>query len=307
MLLGKAKLIMRKSGRDRIRSKIRFKMRKWTYNVRGYDSDLAQNLMPIFVIGANRSGTSLCSYIIGMHPRVEGIFTEQEGPRIRMNGHVSGYGESGHIWHSLFDPKYDDTKGEGLLFGLPSFISKVYVDAVSEAQKRHLISELLSARTTDNIPVVKLNHNALRIPLIKRLFPKARFVLITRDHKSHIESYKHKWTVDKEKGLVSPYSEIDYPHVGLHWLLINTVALYDLRKYAENDYIHIKLEDLHAEKPVRDATISRVFGFLDLEPIEVSDDFFDDSYIYKRSSNETDIDIIGRMVDDLIDFETSLP
>ena len=305
-----ARFITRKLTSRGMRNRLRLVLRSLIYHVRidrRHDIGLAQRLAPIFVIGTNRGGTSLCSYIISMHPQVEGIFSGEEGPRIHVDGHVSGYGESGHIWQSLNNPDHDIAEGEGFLFGLPSSVSKVYVRSASHALKVQLISELMSARATNNIPLIKLNHNLFRVPLIKELFPKARFVLITRGYRSYITSGKDKWGADREKGVISADSYIDYPHIGLHWLLANSIAFYDLKKYAKDDHVHIKLEDLHSEKSVRDEAISRVFRFLNLDPLEIPDAVFNDSYIYTRAESEADIDIINRLVGDLIDFETSLP
>ena len=293
----------------RLRSKVRLTFHDVSHRVKAYlidNREIARQISPIFVIGANRSGTSLCTQILSMHPEIEGIFDGPQSFSVQGDGHSSGFGEAHHIWQSLNNPKYDPRKGEGTLWGLPSFVSNIYVSSVSDRNKRQLINELIDARKTDKIPLIKWSHNVLRIPLIKELFPTARFVFITRDHKSHMESFMHKYKMATDLGNLSTGSHIDYPHIGLHWLLINTIASYDLRKYAKDDYIHIKLPDLHGEKTVRTGTMNQVFEFLNLEPIEVDDGVYDNPFIYMRSQNETDIDIISKMVGELIDYETSL-
>ena len=295
----------------RLHKKITSNLRDLTRHHRKERTDsgqIAQRLAPIFVIGTNRCGASLCTLMLSMHPQIEGIFPDgPPGHRITNDGHASSGAEANHIWQTLNNPDYNVTKGEAMMWGLPSFISKIYVNSTSAANKRRLINELISARRTDNIPLIMNSHNVFRIALIKDLFPKARFILVTRDHKSFIESCKHKWTVDMEIGVVGPESYVDYPHIGLHWLLINTIALYDLRKHAGEDFIHVKLEDLQGEKSVRLETIGSILRFLNLEPVEVDDSVFDDAYIYLRSENESEIDTISRVVSDLIDFERSLP
>lgn len=273
----------------------------------GVNRHVQSGLPVIFVLGGNRSGTSLCNYIISCHPAVELITNNKEAFSIKADGHSSGYGEASHIWRSLIDPDYDATRGEGLLWALPSFISKLYVDSVSSVDKKRLIDELLAHRTSDRIPLVKANQNSLRIPLIKELFPKARFVLITRDYKSFIESGRHKWTKDIELLPGFADNHIDYPHIGLHWMMVNSIALYDLKKHAKEDYFHIKLEELQGERSVRLQAIEKVFRFLDLPPVEITDEsVFDSSYRHIRSKPDNDIDTINSLIDDLIDYESSL-
>ena len=243
-----------------------------------------------------------------MHQEIEGIFDGgPQAPSMAPDGHSMGYGEAGHIWRSLTPSNYDHGKGESALWGLPGYVSKFYTSSVSQRLRRQLINEVMDARRTNLIPLIKLNHNVFRIPLIKDLFPKARFVYISRDHKSYIESNKHKWARDIETGQSSPDSYVDYPHIGLHWLLINTITLYDLRKYAEGDYFHIQLQELQGEKQARVQVLDRMFTFLGLEPIEIDDGVFDSSFVYRQSEDESDIQSVSAMVDELIDFENSLP
>ena len=294
---------------SRLRNKFRLMVHDVRHRVGAYfidNREIAGEIAPIFVVGANRSGTSLCTQILSMHPEIEGIFDGPQSFSMQVDGHSSGFGEAHHIWQSLNSPKQDVNKGECALWGLPSFVSNIYVASVSDLRKRQLVNELVSARKTDKIPLIKWSHNVLRIPLIKDLFPKARFVFVTRDHRSHIQSNMHKLTADIEKGLLSSNSHFDYPHIGLHWLLINTIALYDLKKYAKDDYIHIKLQDVHGEKSVRTKTMNQVFTFLNLAPVEVDDSIYDNPFIYMRSRDETDIDMISNMIGGLIDYETSL-
>ena len=291
----------------RLRDEIRFAVRTLT-RAKGVNELVHSDIPIVFVIGGNRSGTSLCTYIISRHPAVEVITEEeQESFSIRADGHSSGYGEASHLWRSLIDPSFDRTRGEGFLWGLPEFISKIYLNAASDSKRKRLIDEVLRGRTTNRIPVVKANQNVFRVPLIKELFPKARFVFITRDYKSYIKSCKHKWTKDIELGLGSQDSHIDFPHIGLHWLMINSIALYDLKKHAEGDHVQIKLEALQGKESTRIEAMDRVFRFLDLRPVEVKDEtMFDGTYTFVKSEHSTDIDMLGDLVEDLIQYESSL-
>lgn len=288
------------------RARARFALHK----LLGKDSGnelVASTIAPIFVIGTNRSGASVCTLMLSKHPEIEGIFQGVEtSHQIGASGHAANRVEANHIWRSLARPDFDITQGESILWGLPESISRVYIGSVSEGEKRQLIDELLAARATTKIPLVMNSHNVFRIPLIKGLFPEARFVLMTRDHESFIKSGKHKWTTDREVGVLGPDSYIDYPHIGLHWLLINAIALYDLKKYAPADYIHIKLQDLHGTAVERTEIINRVFGFLGLDSIEMLDDVFDDGFIFTRSEGSGEIDVLSLLVNNLFDYENGL-
>jgi len=297
----------RKAQLLRLRDEIRYTSRILT-RARGVNKLVRSDIPIIFVIGGNRSGTSLCTYVISRHPAVEVITEEKQGSfSIHADGHSSGYGEASHLWRSLMDPSLDRMRGEGYLWGLPSFISEIYVNSASDTKRKRLIDEVLSSRTTNRIPLVKLNQNVFRIPLLKELFPQAKFVLITRDHKSYIRSCKHKWTEDIELGYASSDIHIDFPQIGFHWLMINSIALYDLKKHAEGDHVHIKLEELQGDKSIRVATINKVFRFLNLQPVEVNDEtMFDGTYTYIRSEHAIDIDTMSSLLEDLISCENSL-
>jgi len=295
MRLGRIKLVAKS---------IRHRIRAFTVDQR----EMAQSLKPVFVLGANRSGTSVCTRMLSLHPEIEGLFDGgPQDPLMAIDGHSMGYGEAGHIWRSLAPSGYDSREGESALWGLPGYVSKFYTSSVSDRRRRQLINEVMDARNTNLVPLIKLNHNVFRIPLIKDLFPKARFVFISRDHKSYIESNKHKWAQDKVTGLSAASSFVNYPHIGLHWLLINTITLYDLRKYAEGDYFQISLQELQGETEARNETINRMFIFLGLEPIDVDESVFDSSFVYRQSEDESDIQHVCTLIDELINFENSLP
>ena len=151
-----------------------------------------------------------------------------------------------------------------------------------------------------------ISHNIFRIRLIKELFPKSRFVYMTRDHRSFIKSGKHKWTTDQEIGVLGVDGHIDYPHIGLHWLLINSIALYDLKKYAPADHIRVNLQDLQREESVRNSTINRVIDFLGLDQMGSSDGVFDDAFMFAEPQDAQEINVLSELVDNLFDYESEL-
>ena len=66
----------------------------------------------------------------------------------------------------------------------------------------------------------------LRLKLIKKIFPNAKKIILNiRSYKDFISSNLHKWSVDKR------YSKIfnkNKPDIGLHWYILNSIALYHL-------------------------------------------------------------------------------
>ena len=189
-------------------------------------------ISPIFVLGSNRSGTSLITNIIAQHPSVEGIFTNSEkiSPNDKENNHVLAYCTSHHIWNFL-DEINSDTfwKDEGVLWGHPKHISKYYRDAPkSEKESLDLLNALQFYRQTNRIPLINSHFNMFRIGLITKIFPNAKFVFIIKDFKDYIRSCSHKWSVQN--------INIEFPKIGLHWFMLNSCCIYDLKKYASGKY-----------------------------------------------------------------------
>ena len=61
------------------------------------------DISPIFILGSNRSGTSLISSILGQHPQLEGIFEGSTEPllQVKHDDHTSAYCMSHHVWSSM--------------------------------------------------------------------------------------------------------------------------------------------------------------------------------------------------------------
>jgi len=196
------------------------------------------DISPIFILGGNRSGTSLISSIISQNPEVEGIFQDNNVPLFSTNKHVLSYCSSHHIWDFLLKIKSNWAyKNEGVLWGHPKNISKYYKDKPkNNRESLLLINALQHYRTTDRIPLINSHFNMFRIGLIKKIFPNAKFVLIIKNYDEIIKSCYHKWSEQNIK--------IDYPKIGLHWYTLNSCCIYDLIKYASCDYCIIDFNQL---------------------------------------------------------------
>ena len=101
--------------------------------------------------------------------------------------HTIGYCESEHLWSWLRDPKFDffssDRVPESALWGHPKYISQVYRDSPGNVNEILLLANSIAHyRKTNLIPLIKDQFNLFRIGLIKKCFPKARFVFVIRDY-----------------------------------------------------------------------------------------------------------------------------
>ena len=188
------------------------------------------NISPIFILGSNRSGTSLISTIVAQHPQMEGIFSKPLPVIKKENEHVLSYCSSHHVWDFL-DEISNDTfwVDEGVLWGHPKHISKYYRDRPkSEEEALLLVNALQFFRKTNRIPLINSHFNMFRIGLITKIFPNAKFILIIKDYKDYIRSCSHKWSKQN--------INIEFPKIGLHWLMLNSCCIYDLKKYASGKY-----------------------------------------------------------------------
>jgi tetratricopeptide (TPR) repeat protein len=121
----------------------------------GHDSD-----KPIFIIGLPRSGTSLVEQILSSHPKVEGA------------GELKAMGDLVNEAPALFSPP----------IGIPQCLDKLSDDQARAMADRYL--KALDAHGPDADRVTdKHTINYQLVPLIRTLFPKAKFIHIQRDAK----------------------------------------------------------------------------------------------------------------------------
>ena len=130
------------------------------------------NFSPLFVLGSNRSGTSLISSILAQHPQLEGIFGKSKAPSFKEDSHVLAYCTSHHVWESM-NPVGDwAIKDEGVLWGHPKHISKYYRDKPKDKNESlYLANSLKALMKTEKYPLVNSHFNMFRIGLITRIFP----------------------------------------------------------------------------------------------------------------------------------------
>jgi hypothetical protein len=223
---------------------------------------LRKELSPVFVIGANRSGTSVVTYLLSQHPELEGLFSEAVEPHYSESGHSIGFCESMHIWrHLLPDPTFRLQQNHLPFWGLPNYIGQTYRDrAKGDSERRRLAWNVEMYRKSDRTPLIKDQMNTLRVGMICDVFPNARFVLVSRSWQDFTSRGVHKWSVDGSE------TNLDRPLAGFHWNLVNLVTRYDLEIYAPGRYATVWLDNLHMGQAQTSTAFAKLCSNLSLAP-----------------------------------------
>jgi hypothetical protein len=221
---------------------------------------------PVFVIGTNRSGTSVVSAVLSQHPELEGLFSGKLESTTDSAGHSIGFCESMHIWSTLRGGDNERRRNNELPFwGLPHYLHANHrCHARDEREKFELAWEVERLRHTNKSPLIKDQFNILRVGLITEIFPRARFVLVSRPWQDFVERGIHKWTHD---GLGTELSG-DRPYTGFHWHLLNIIARYELEIYAPGRYAEVWLDALRSNEENARRTFKRVLVKLGLHEHE---------------------------------------
>ena len=265
------------------------------------------DLEPIFIVGGSRSGTSLLSYLISSHPDLEGLFhgdLESKGVN-PISKHVHGYCESNHLWTKLSKRGFRKAKRAGRemraasFFGLPEYIHFFYRQTpFSKLEAHYLIWRIIYHRQTGRVPLIKDQTNLYRIGLIKKLFPRARFIFQSRRADRYIASNHHKWRNSLP---------VASPSIGMLWMSNNLIGLYDLERFAPGDYTTVTLEDITQNSEKTKSEISRLFKFLELSDFEVETSIFKEENQFIASDQSKPMGVQISNIIDLIRFERELP
>ena len=229
-------------------------------------AELRKTLSPIFVIGGNRSGTSLVSSILSQHPDLEGLFAGARETKFNAAGHAVGYCESRHIWPHLFPGEAKRRRGRHLPYwALPQYVGDAYRERTQNSEERDdLLWAVQRLRRTSHQPLIKDQFNILRVGLINDVFPRARFILVSRGWPDFIERGTHKWRHDGMNSVLDPNS----PRAGLHWQLLNTIARYDLEAFVPGRYGEIWLDSLHESPEAAARSLADAADAVGLAPFE---------------------------------------
>jgi len=238
---------------------------------------------PIFIIGCNRSGTTLLFRNLSEHPDLWSLYVEAQ-----------------EVFHSQFP--VDPVEGERVAGPVESYTATAIRDGLyrqahnKEAfQDRLLLSQVpprFIQRPLNRLykpPAIRLVEktpaNSLRIPFLAEAFPDARFIYVVRRGEAVVSSLMEGWkrwndTPESEPFrfkkwhyLVPPgwQEYVDEPLeiiCALQWIESNRFAYQDLERLASDRYLLVRHEDLVSD-PV--SAYERILGFCGLRESEYFD------------------------------------
>jgi len=138
-----------------------------------------------------------------------------------------------------------------------------------------------------------------RIGLIKKVFPKAKFVLIIKNYSEIIKSCYDKWP---KQGI-----RIEYPKIGLHWYNSNLCCIYDLKKYASKDYCIIDYSLLFDDPDVTRDYLNKELSKIGLNKFEYNLDLIDRKFRFvKDNFHSLKYEKLFGWIDNLITYEKDI-
>jgi hypothetical protein len=250
---------------------------------------------PIFILSANRSGSSLLSNILRQHPDLYSLDSKLRNVNYKkINNHNSGFSED-FIWNSLNNMNSDhfNLKGEGYLWAHPKYLRDFYSE--KSIFKSFLKKEIYKKNVKNKTPVIKNAFFTLKIKLIKTIFPNSKIIYNIRSYKDWIYSGYHKWS--KDYGFKNSFKN-NKPDLGLHWLILNTIAIYQLEKYFPNKYKIFYHECLYDNKINNNKLMNRLLKFLKLKKFNFNFELVDKKFKYSKkiTYNYEKFDLIKNLV-----------
>ena len=262
------------------------------------------NFSPVFLIGGNRTGTSLTSSLFAQHPQLEGIFgsSEKSNSVSMVDKHSDAYCASHHVWNHLNKLSGDwARKDEGVLWGHPKHISKYYQDMPKSEEESLLLANAIQFyRKTDKIPFINSHFNMFRIGLITKIFSDAKFIMTIRDYKGYIKSCSDKWSRQD--------ISIEFPKIGLHWLTLNTCCLYDLKKYASGNFCVVDYASLYKDESSVNKMLNEKLQEINMDPFDFNLDSINTDYRYHGKQHIYDLryEEFFEHIEKLLSFERTL-
>lgn len=240
---------------------------------------------PIFIIGCNRSGTTVLFQTIASHPDLWSRYIENRDTFLSVFPHDGPRGDlveeaTSDAGRRLERLLYQNAKNRELAVGIPVL--------------QHLPLTLFQKPVTDlfkSAPlriVDKTPSNCFRVRMLADMFPRARFVYIVRRGEavvsSLMEGWKHwtdldggweyvDWHYLRPPGWQAYQSEALEDICAFQFVSSNSHAVNDLRELPSSRYIVVRHEDLVTSP--RDG-YARIREFLELAPSAHWSDVVDD-------------------------------
>lgn len=217
---------------------------------------------PIFILGCNRSGTTLLFRNVSVHPDLWSLYREaqqefyrhwpihdERGDRVE---EPASPGVRAVLLADLFDRAHNKERfRDAPLVGLLS--PKLFQRPLGRLYRRAPL------RLVEKTPA-----NTLRVPMLARLFPDARFVFLVRRGEdvvsSLMEGWKNwsgtppgqAWRFTKWHYLVPPgwrdWADRPLEEICAHqWRSSTTTAQSDLERWAPDRHLRLRHEDLIAD------------------------------------------------------------
>lgn len=258
------------------------------------------NKHPLFIISSNRSGASLLASLLRQHPQILSLNEEKILNNMKIkDGHVAGFSED-FIWNGLDDKDSDhnNLRNNGYIWGHPLYLSNYYKEDYKYSNA--LINEIFKYKT-EKLILIKHPFFSLRLKLIKKIFPKAKIILNIRSYKDFIISNEHKLS----NSIYKKNFNLKSSDLGLHWLLINSISIYQLEKYFANNYIIFNHEKLYDDKFDNQNLMNSITNFANLENFNFS---FENINIKNKFSSKIhyDYEKIPKIAEEIAKFESEI-
>ena len=230
---------------------------------------------PIFVIGCNRSGTTILFKTLSSHPSLWSHYTENRQDFLRT---FPGEGPEGHLVLEATPRQarkverflYRNAKNRELAIGFP------LLEQLPRKLFQHHVTRLF--KSSPLTVVDKTPSNCFRVTMLASAFPDARFVYIVRRGEAVVSSLMEGWKNWTETEgawryrnwhYLKPPGWMDYRDRSLEkicafqFVASNLHAIRALEEVPEERHITVRHEDL-VSRPMAEYT--RLREFLALEP-----------------------------------------
>jgi len=238
----------------------------------GFD-EYCHKAKPVFIFGANRSGTTLMYHVLGFHPQVvklpENTYFINHFWKVRRKIPVKAQ------LKLLLEPTLHQTPDQGCPVSAGA-LSVELLGLIKRSDPRLIFSYLsyiVYCRQADHDPdtacwwAERTNNHLFHYQTLKAWFPECKFIFCMRDPRAVIASElgAHR------KNNVRLESVLNYAVVAaLRWVRINSMACAIKQRFA-GDILISRYEDMVAGPKRAIAAIWRYLGIAPMSEIEISE------------------------------------